>query len=185
MSKANFALTAIVSLVFVATGFSLATPVKADISSVFHVQMGASSPDMARMAMAFYPASITIHRMDVVVFTSDGMEPHTVTFGAPSDLYINPFDYTLPYGGTVYTGNPLNSGFMFDGSPFGSSIAVTFNIPPGTYAYRCGLHPLMQGTVTVVPDNQRLPFTDAQYAQKALGQMTSDLAKGRDSSPRS
>ncbi len=162
---------------------SIATSASAQAAngpSTWHVQLGVASADMARMGMAFYPSDLAVHPGDVIVFSSGvPLEPHTVTFGAPNDLYLNPFAYFAPYGGSTFTGEPLNSGWLGDGLPFGTSFTLTVDAAPGTYSFRCGLHPLMRGSVTVVPADQALPFTDAQNQHRAFAQETVDLAHAR------
>ncbi len=158
---------------------------RASTPATFHVTLGAASPDMALMGMAFYPNALTVHRGDIVVFTDLLIEPHTVTFGVNGPI-LNPFAFFAPQnlsgsGTATFTNTGiLNSGILVPQGPFGNSLAVTFDVGPGTYAFQCALHPLMHGTVTVVPDSQRLPKTDAQYQHMAHAQMTVDIAHARD-----
>jgi plastocyanin len=173
----------IVGLAVVAMSFVFATPVRASTPQTFHVTLGAANGDMSVMGMAFYPAALTVHQGDVLVFTDDLMEPHTVTFGVSAPIG-NPFDFFAPQnltgpGTGTYSGNMiLNSGILTVGGPFGNSVAITIDVTPGTYGFRCAVHPLMTGTVTVVSDSQSLPRTDAQYQNRAHARMTVDLAHG-------
>ncbi len=175
----------IVGLVVVATSFVLAAPAKASTSQTFHVTVGAASADMSLMGMAFYPNALTVHRGDVLSFMDPLIEPHTVTFGVSGPIG-NPFAFFAPQnltgpGTATYSGNMiLNSGLLVVGGPFGNSLAVTIDVAPGTYAFRCIIHPLMSGTVIIVPDTQTLPKTDAQYQHQAHAQMTADIAHARD-----
>jgi plastocyanin len=140
---------------------------------------------MSLMGMAFYPNAITVHRGDILVFTDSLIEPHTVTFGANGPI-ANPFAFIAPQnlsgpGLAIFTNTGiLNSGVLVLNGPFGNQIAVTIDVGPGTYSFRCVIHPLMTGTVTVVPNSQPLPRTDAQYQQLARRQMKIDLAEARE-----
>jgi plastocyanin len=171
----------IVGLAVVAMSLMIATPARASTPQTFHVTLGAANADMSLMGMAFYPADFTVHQGDVLVFTDDLIEPHTVTFGVSGPIG-NPFAFIAPQNLTgpgigTYSGNMiLNSGILVLGGPFGNSLAATIDVGPGTYAFRCVIHPLMTGTVTVVPDGQPLPKTDAQYQRIAHRQMRADLA---------
>lgn len=162
-------------LALIGTGLPLGA--SASGPATFHVTTGAMRADGSAMAMAFYPSALTVHRGDIVDFTDNGGEPHTVVFGAPTDLFVNPFPYFAPSGGSVFTGAPLNSGWLGVGAPWGDSIAITIDVAPGTYAFRCVLHPGMRGSITVVPDDQSLQTTDAQYQHGAHAQETVDLAQ--------
>jgi plastocyanin len=112
--------------------------------------------------LRFLPESTTVKRGDVVVWTlADPFEIHTVTFtsgatppeftqimpnpAGPPSITV-PANAASPVGGTVYTGQGyVNSGVL----NIGSSFALTFDAPPGTYEYLCLVHPDMKGTVTV------------------------------------
>lgn len=151
----------------------------------FHVTLGTASPDMALMGMAYYPGALTVHQGDVIVFSDYLPEPHTVTAGVQGPVF-NPLPFFVPQnlsgpGTATFTNSGiLNSGFLFPGSPFGNSVAITMGVGPGTYTFRCVLHPFMSATVTVVPDSQKLPKTDAQYQQIAHASETTDIAHARD-----
>lgn len=158
---------------------------RAATPATFHVTLGAANGDMSLMGMAFYPNALTVHRGDVVVFTDNLIEPHTVTFGLTGPI-TNPFAFFAPQNlsgpGTATFDNTgiVNSGILVPQGPFGNSLAVTMDVGPGTYAVQCALHPLMSGTITVVPDSQKLPKTDAQYQKMAHARMTVDIAHGHD-----
>src|SRR2546426_5273250 len=172
----------VVGLAVVAMCLVLATPARATTPQTFHVTLGTANANMSLMGMAFFPSSLTVHQGDVLVFTDELIEPHTVTFGVSGPIgnpfaFITPQNLTGPGIGT-YSGNMiLNSGVLVSSGPFGNSIAVTIGVGPGTYAFRCVIHPLMSGTVTVVADGQALPKTDAQYQRIAHRQMRADLAE--------
>ncbi len=171
-----------VSIAVLIIGMMAISPAQAVSQSTWHVQVGAGSSDMARWGLAFYPNSITVHPGDNVQFTNNLGEPHTVTFGAPSDLFLNFFQYFGPYGGSILTGaagQQLNSGILGAGFPFGTSFNLTVNAPPGEYGFRCALHPLMSGSITVIPSGEDLPKTAKQYAREARVSIRQDLAVAR------
>ena len=175
----------IVGLAVVATSLVFATPARASTPQTFHVTLAAANADMSLMGMAFYPSTFTVHQGDILAFTNDLPEPHTVTLGVSGPIG-NPFDFIAPQnltgpGTGTYFGNMiLNSGILVVGGPFGNQFALTIDVGPGTYAFRCAIHLFMTGTVTVVPDSQTLPKTDAQYQHQAHTRMTVDIAHGRD-----
>lgn len=175
----------IVSLVLALAVSALAAlpTARAASPATFHVTLATANADMSVMGMAFYPSAITLHEGDIVVFTNVLPEPHTVTFGINHPIpnppaFVSPQNLTAPGAGT-YTGTGiLNSGWLVPGGPFGNTFTLTVGVGPGTYVYRCALHPGMVGSITVVPDDQGLPFTDAQYQHQAFAQETVDLARG-------
>ncbi len=169
-----------VSFAILIIGLMAISPAQAVSQSTWHVQVGADSSDMARWGLAFYPNSITVHPGDNVQFTNNLGEPHTVTFGAPSDLFLDFSQYFVPYGGSILTGaarQQLNSGLL--GAGFGTSFNLTVNAPPGVYGFRCALHPLMRGSITVIPSGEELPRTAKQYAHEARVSIRQDLAVAR------
>lgn len=163
-------------------GLALVPTARAATPATFHVTIGASSPDMALMGMAFYPNALTVHQGDIIVFTNSVAEIHTVTFGVSGPI-TNPFAFFAPQnlsgpGAMTFTNSGIiSSGILVAGGPFGNSVAVTIDAAPGTYAFRCALHPLMLGSVTVVPDSQALPKTDAQYQALGRAAMARDLGR--------
>lgn len=182
MRRPLFVLCVCLAIALSASG--LAPTTRASSPSTFHVTLGTASADMSLMGMAFYPNALTVHQGDILVFTNFLPEPHTVTFGATGPL--NPFAFQAPQnlvgpGTGIFTNTGiLNSGILVPGGPLGSSFTVTIDIGPGTYAFRCAFHPLMIGTVTVVPNGQALPFTDAQYQHQAHAQEIVDIAHGHE-----
>ena len=176
----------VVSLCFLITSLSLGltpTTVHAASPNTFHVTLGAANKNNSLMGMAYYPHALTVHRGDVLVFTNSLMEPHTVTFRTSGPL--DPFAFEAPRNvsgpgtGVFDNSSILNSGVLFPGGPFGNVFTVTINVGSGTYSFRCALHPLMTGTVTVVSDDKALPFTDQQYQKMAHRAMMEDLARAR------
>ena len=96
------------------------------------------------------------------------IEQSTVTTGSSeaasgfeidiADFQFGPADAVVPAGTEVVWLNNdtdvhsiISTGDLFTSSDVfepGDSYAVTFT-EPGTYAYTCGIHPFMEGTVTV------------------------------------
>ncbi len=177
-------LIALLAAALALAGLALVPTTRAASPATFHVTLGAASPDMALMGMAFYPNALTVHRGDVLVFTNYIAEPHTVTFGVDHPIgfeellaFFVPQNLSGPGTATFTDSGILNSGILVAGGPFGNSLTVTIDAGTGTYAFRCALHPLMVGSVTVVADGQALPKRDAQYQVLARGAMARDLGK--------
>jgi len=82
-----------------------------------------SEVDVAIVSRAYQPQALTIEAGQTVTWTNRGFTPHTVT----------------ALGGEFDSGR-LN---------VGESFKVTFSTP-GTFAYKCEIHPSMRGTVTVL-----------------------------------
>ena len=176
---------ALLVLALAFTGVAALPSGRAATPATFHVTLGASNADMSLMGMAFYPNALTVHRGDVLVFTDNLIEPHTVTFGLTAPVadpfaFFAPQNLTGPGQATFDNTGIVNSGLLVPQGPFGNSIAITMNVGPGTYTVQCALHPLMTGTITVVPDAQKLPKTDAQYQKQAHARMSVDIAHARD-----
>ena len=73
---------------------------------------------------SFTPATVTVTKGDVVVFTNNDQVTHTVTS-----------DTGAFTAGTV--------------SPKSEFTVATANLAPGTYAYHCAIHTTMHGTIIV------------------------------------
>ncbi len=82
------------------------------------------------VSRAYQPAQLTIEDGQSVVWTNRGFTPHTVT----------------ALGGE-FNSERLNAG---------ESYKVTFTTP-GTFAYKCTIHPSMRGEVTVLAPGQHPP----------------------------
>src|SRR3989442_11793195 len=114
----------IVGFAVVAVSLVLAMPARASTPQTFHVALGAANADMSLMGMAFYPSAFTVHQGDILAFTNDLPEPHTVTLGVSGPIG-NPFDFIAPQnltgpgtGTGTYFGNMiLNSGILVVGGP--------------------------------------------------------------------
>ena len=178
------------ALVVASLGLSSAIPASASGAS-WHVQAGAFNalpPNLSTEITAFYPANIALHRGDQVVFTGVGV--HTVTFNPPPIFGFAFGGIPPPFNGTVLTAAntdgqaPLNSGgFGSGGGPAGPPLSATYTLtadaPPGTYHFSCRFHRQMAGSITVVPDGQLLPSTDAANQLAAQAAIAADIRLGR------
>lgn len=113
---------------------------------------------------SMFPKVIYIHEGDTVKFT-DGAKftPHTVTFFAGA-APIGPDDPknlapSVPSGSKWDGKSLINSGMLAPGQDY----SITFTTA-GAYAYVCILHPLMTGTVVVVPAGAAIPNLIEQMA---------------------
>src|ERR1044071_9201975 len=102
------------------------------------------------------PATVYVQPGDSVKWTFPWLEPHSVTFGAPTgDPSVLVGGANPSYDGTGF----ISSGLVFGGPTSTDSYSVTFP-KKGSFAYFCILHPLMKCTVVVqtpdlgTPDNQ-------------------------------
>jgi plastocyanin len=78
---------------------------------------------------AFVPASVTVPTGTMVIWTNQDSAPHTVVSDATPLFSL----------GAIFSSSQLMQG---------QSYSFTFS-NAGTYAYHCGIHPFMKGTVTV------------------------------------
>ena len=85
--------------------------------------LGATVP-VAIHDYAFGPKTVMVHPGDTVVWTNTDSVPHTV----------------------AALGGGFVSGALAPGGTYRHVFAAT-----GRFAYRCGIHPEMQGTVVVAP----------------------------------
>lgn len=113
---------------------------------------------------SMFPKVVFVHEGDKVVFTNGAIgTPHTVTFLAGQSP-LTPQDPThaipsAPSGGSWDGKTLLNSGILAPKQ----SYEVTFTAS-GAYSYYCVLHPMMTGTVVVVPKGQPIPSKVEQAA---------------------
>src|SRR2546422_965646 len=168
----------------------------------FTVSVDGKSPSYNLAADAYFPSALKVHPGDAIQFKEVWSgEPHTVTFGTLVDrsAAAPPSIFPKGRGDAVQsaaqpcfldTGAPpvnaacpkvpqppfsglqtfYNSGWLADGSTF--SMAMSATIGPGTYTFRCLVHPGMSGEVDVVASGQAIPgpaeVTAAGAAQLAL-----------------
>lgn len=178
-------------------GAMLAPAMLAAAPVTVKVNAGDFSPPVTEFN-AFYPGNTTVRQGDKVTFAILGF--HTVIFpkkgtqpapfvikGRPSTpandpaglpywwggqpgLTINPA-IAAPSGGTVVTGaRTVNSGFL-QGNP--AKFTVTFP-KKGIYQVRCGVHPKMHGTVTVLAAGAAAP-KQARVSRAAAAQKAADV----------
>lgn len=124
------------------------------------VEVGRESATV-QFDMAF-PAATFVHVGDSVTFTNASKHvPHTVTFmgGAAPGPDFQPPVPSQPSGGSYDGQGLLNSGFILPGQ----SYTVTFT-QAGVYEYLCVLHPLMKGSIVVLPEGAPIPAVDQQAA---------------------
>lgn len=103
----------------------------------------------------FSPANFTIQKGDRLIVTNHGGETHTYTEVAAFGFGIVPILNTLTFGST---GPPLpefaTATFLAPGE---TEVLRTTGKKPrlelGMHHFQCAIHPWMQGTVTVVPDD--------------------------------
>ncbi|HWF32351.1 MAG TPA: cupredoxin family copper-binding protein [Solirubrobacteraceae bacterium] len=106
------------------TGLAAASAVCAALALGLAATSTASSEvGVTIVSRAYQPAALTIDAGQTVTWTNRGFTPHTVT----------------ALGGEFDSGR-LN---------VGESFKVTFSTP-GTFAYKCEIHPSMRGSVTVL-----------------------------------
>ena len=84
---------------------------------------------VALQNFAFSPPSVTVPKGSTVAWTNQDSAPHTIVSDATPLFSV----------GAIFTSPQLGQGQTF---------SFTFNTE-GTYAYHCGIHPFMKGTVTV------------------------------------
>lgn len=78
---------------------------------------------------AFSPPSVTVPKGTTVTWTNQDSAPHAIVNDATSTIAL----------GKLFMSNSLGMGQTF---------SFTFN-DAGTYAYHCGIHTFMKGTITV------------------------------------
>ncbi|MBI1741554.1 DUF1264 domain-containing protein [Candidatus Acetothermia bacterium] len=156
------------------------------------VLAGMEEEDGVLQALRFLPQKITIHVGDSVTWKLNAKaEEHTVylTAGGPippfeitgtdGRNYFNPVVFfasqTKTYDGT----SPISGGVLSNEEGQQSAFTLTFT-KPGVYEYVCAFHPGMKGTVTVLPANQKLPMTQADYDQMAQAEAQQALMKAHE-----
>lgn len=144
--------------------FSFAGTVYADEAAVtWEVSVGKETEASSLDSM--FPKVLFIHEGNKVVFKNDAtFTPHTVTFlagEAPLDP-SNPASMApTAESGSAWDGKKfLNSGMMVPTTQY----EVVFTAA-GAYNYYCILHPMMTGTIVVLPKGAKIPTKIEQMAQ--------------------
>jgi plastocyanin len=150
------------------------TPPVPPQGNIWNVDAGGQNASMSTQGMAFYPGIITVNVGDTVKWTVKG-NFHTISFlsgqapppdGSPESL--------APSGGSMYDG----TGFVSSGIlQTGNNYSVTFS-EPGIFAYRCLIHPGMQGIVIVQPSGSAYPLSQEQYVNQSKKDLAKDIAVG-------
>lgn len=179
-------------LSLIGTRSTFASPAAQASPQNWTVMVGADSQDTSIVKMAFYPADLTVHVGDTVIWMANSMDVHDVLFGPPEALQAPPdmppdangmiqFNPAalLPSGGDSYDGTgTAGSGLITNaqGVPAVQSYKLTFT-KAGTYNYVCNFHaPAMIGSITVVDAATALPMTPDQATQAGKDKMDKDLA---------
>ncbi|WEK54119.1 MAG: plastocyanin/azurin family copper-binding protein [Candidatus Cohnella colombiensis] len=156
--------TALVLILTFATALILISSVYAADSSPETWQVSVGKETAATSLDSMFPKVIFVHEGDKVTFTNGASAtPHTVTFLAGQSP-LTPQDpaHAIPSaksGGSWDGKSLLNSGILFPKQ----SYEVTFTAS-GAYPYYCVLHPMMTGTVVVLPKGQSIPSKVEQAA---------------------
>jgi plastocyanin len=149
---------------------SVGTALAADAASLQNWNVSVGKEQGQTSLDTMFPKVIFIHEGDTVKFTNGAVfAPHTVTFLAGS-APIGPDDPknlapTAPSGSKWDGKSLINSGILEPTKDY----SITFTTS-GAYAYYCILHPLMTGTVVVVPAGAAIPSLVEQKAS-----VTSDV----------
>lgn len=149
------------------------------------VKAGINDPnDVTIAVLAYMPQNVTVTEGTTVSWALPGPEPHSVTFFPPGQAPPPPgSDEALfaptPAPNGVYDGRSLvNSGLV----PLGPQAAPPFKLrfdTAGRFTYVCVIHPLMTGTVEVVPAGQRAD-TQADVTARGDTEERQWLAEGRE-----
>jgi plastocyanin len=155
---------------------------------------------------SYFPSELTVHAGDRIAFYNQSYtDEHTVTFGdvaavdavlmggradprlatgcslgsadaAATGCLITPSWNDLPaYAGTGY----WNSGYVSDQGSV--TVPIDRATPPGTYAFRCLVHPGMTGTLHVVAPGTEITSAADVHAQALEG--ADDAAAAADAAP--
>lgn len=145
----------------------------------WHVGVGTDTPDKAIQGNVFLSQQITVDVGDTVDWSVDSAEPHTVSFlfGATAPSAQAPGN--VSGSATISSpadGSPIvNTGLLDKGSRFKATFTA-----PGTYLYRCLLHPGMSGSVVVNPDKTPYPHPQGFYNQQSNQESRTVLDQGKN-----
>jgi len=154
-----------------------ASPGVVDIRDLVHVSPSVKFPGSA--SYGFRPIVTTVVLGGDVVFTNEGLEPHTVSsFSFRVPVPLSP-DLTLmlPFADGVFDSSPSVPPILLGGEGLvftdllnpGQSFSVsTGSLAPGTYTFYCKLHPWMVGALQVSGTGA----SDAQVSVVDSGQFT-------------
>jgi plastocyanin len=179
LRNANVACLCFILLAVFALGSTTVLVRGASNPTIWHVMVGGQSSDASIQALAFYPGVITVDVNDMVIWTSQSNEQHTVTFlsGTPPPDPLSEAA-AAPAGGNYYDGKTLvSSGFIISGQNYN----LTFT-KAGVFLYICDIHPGMQGVIIVNSAGTPYPYTQSQYDSMAAKQLEIDLANGKTTS---
>ncbi|WP_256759489.1 plastocyanin/azurin family copper-binding protein [Cohnella sp. WQ 127256] len=151
-------------LTFAAVWLMISSVFAADAATPETWQVSVGKETAATSLDSMFPKVIFVHEGDKVVFTNGAIAtPHTVTFLAgQTPLTSQDPTYAIPSapsGGSWDGKSLLNSGIVAPKQ----SYEVTFTTS-GAYSYYCILHPMMVGTVVVLPKGQPIPSKVEQAA---------------------
>jgi plastocyanin len=153
MSKRFLALLLSLVLMLASVGTALA----ADAASPQNWDVSVGKEQGQTSLDSMFPKVIFIHEGDTVKFTDGAMfAPHTVTFLAGS-APLSPLDpknlAPTVASGSKWDGKSLISSGLLEPT---KDYSITFTAS-GAYPYYCILHPLMTGTVVVLPAGAPIP----------------------------
>ncbi|MDB5053160.1 MAG: hypothetical protein JWM44_1210 [Bacilli bacterium] len=143
---------------------SVGTALAADAASPQNWNVSVGKEQGQTSFDSMFPKVIFIHEGDTVKFTNGAtFAPHTVTFlaGTAPLSSADPKNLapTAPSGSKWDGKSLINSGILEPTKDY----SITFTAS-GSYAYSCILHPLMTGTVVVVPAGASIPSLVEQTA---------------------
>jgi len=108
------------------------------------------------MASDYKPADIMNATPNISIDKQFDMTMTTITIGGVTNGFV-PASTTVKAGNTViWTNGDLMphtvSGSSFDSGPIAPGATYSHRFPsPGSFDYHCSIHPVMQGTINVVP----------------------------------
>lgn len=145
-------------------------------AETFDVVIGGQSAHGNVSTYNYYPDVVTVDAGDTVTW-QEGPGVHTVLFvpsGMTPPVPGTPSTTLSPVGGKTYDGSTLTgSGLLMPGQTY----SLTFT-KPGTYVYRCGIHPDMYGVVVVQPAGTPRPESPSQVLRAGEKQLQVDLSAG-------